>query len=122
MDELITHLVSPFLSHPEACAHNIIESKGAVLVELKLHEEDKASFSDENRFSVQHILSLSTGNKKPVLNVVDEFTEAEEESSESESSSSSSEEEPQESAQEEASAEEAGAEEAGREEENNEEE
>ncbi len=93
MDELITHLVSPFLSHPDECEHNIIESKAAVLVELKLHEEDKESFSDDNRFSVQHILSLATGNKKPVLNVVDEFTEAaEEESSESESSSSSSEE------------------------------
>ena len=104
MDELITHLVSPFLSRPEDCEHNIIESKAAVLVELKLHEEDKASFSDENRFSVQHILSLSTGNKKPVLNVVDEFTEATEESSESESSSSS-EEETQETAQEEAGAE-----------------
>ena len=100
MDELITHLVSPFLSHPEDCTHNIIESKAAVLVELKLHEEDKESFTDENRFSVQHILSLSTGNKKPVLNVVDEFTEAEEESSDSESSSSSeSEEEAQENAE-----------------------
>ena len=107
MDELITHLVSPFLSHPEDCEHNVIESKAAVLVELKLHEEDKQSFSDENRFSVQHILSLSTGNKKPVLNVVDNFTEAaEEESSESESSSSSSEEEPQETVQEKASTEE----------------
>ncbi|MAA79966.1 MAG: hypothetical protein CL916_11990 [Deltaproteobacteria bacterium] len=95
MDELITHLVSPFLSHPDQCEHNIIESKAAVLVEIKLHEEDKESFTDENKFSVQHILSLSTGNKKPVLNVVDEFTEAEEEeeSSDSESSSSSSEEE-----------------------------
>ena len=93
MDELITHLVSPFLSHPEDCEHNIIESKAAVLVELKLHEEDKESFSDENRFSVQHILSLATGNKKPVLNVVDEFTEvAEDSSSDSDSSSSSSEE------------------------------
>lgn len=93
MDELITHLVSPFLSNPEDCEHNIIESKAAVLVELKLHEEDKESFSDENRFSVQHILSLATGNKKPVLNVVDEFTEvAEDSSSDSDSSSSSSEE------------------------------
>ena len=93
MDELIKHLVSPFLSHPEDCAHNIIESKASVLVELKLHEEDRTSFSDEQRFSVQHILSLSTGNKKPVLQVVEAFTEAvEEESSESESSSESSEE------------------------------
>ena len=106
MDELITHLVSPFLSHPDDCEHNIVESKAAVLVELKLHEEDKKSFTDENRFSVQHILSLSTGNKKPVLNVVDEFTEATEESSDSESSSSSSEDDEAEQA-EEANAEEA---------------
>lgn len=92
MDELITHLVSPFLAYPEACEHNIIESNAAVLVELKLHEDDKQSFTDENRFSVQHILSLSTGNKKPVLNVVDKFTEAAEEFSDSHSSSSSEEE------------------------------
>ena len=92
MDELITHLVSPFLAHLDDCEHNIIESKAAVLVELKLHDEDKENFTDDNRFSVQHILSLATGNKKPVLNVVDAFTEAvEEESSESESSSSSEE-------------------------------
>lgn len=95
MDELITHLVSPFLSHPEDCEHNIIESKAAVIVELKLNEEDKSSFTDENRFSVQHILSLSTGNKKPVLNVVDEFTEVPEDSSSDSESSSSSEEETQ---------------------------
>ena len=94
MDELITHLVSPFLAHPDDCEHNIIESKAAVLVELKLNVEDKENLTDDNRFSVQHILSLATGNKQPVLNVVDAFTEAvEEESSESESSSSSSEEE-----------------------------
>lgn len=99
MDELIKHLVSPFLSHPEDCEHNIIDSKASVLIELKLHGEDKESFTDEQRFSVQHILSLSTGNKKPLLQVVEDFTEAAEEES-SESSSESSE-EAEESAQEE---------------------
>ena len=97
MDELITHLVSPFLSQPHDCEINIIESKAAVLVELKLHEDDKTTFTDENRYSVQHILSLSTGNKKPVLNVVDDFTSVQEEESTSSESSSSSEEDTQES-------------------------
>ena len=90
MDELLSHLVSPFLTHPDKCENNIIESKAAVLVELKLHDEDKESFTNEQKFSVQHILSLATGNKKPVLNVVDEFTVASEDSSESESSDSDS--------------------------------
>ena len=91
MDDLIKHLVSPFLTHPEECSHNIIEQNASVMVELMVHDEDKENFSDEARFSVQHILSLASGNKKPILQIVDAFTEEKEEEEESESSSSSSE-------------------------------
>ena len=73
MEELITHLVSPFLSQPEELSFNLVEGKGSILVELKLHEDDRASFTDDDRFAVQHVLSLGTGKKKPVVNVVDAF-------------------------------------------------
>jgi hypothetical protein len=89
MDDLIKHLVNPFLSHPDECSHNIIEQNASVMVELIVHEEDKESFTDEARFSVQHILSLASGNKKPIVQIVDSFTEeVEEESSDSSSDSS----------------------------------
>ena len=106
MDALITHLVSPFLKHPQDCAHQVISQKATLIVELLLHEEDKENFTDEQRFSVQHVLSLASGNKKPVIEIVNEFsdprtgeesegteiTEESEESSESGKTSDSSEE------------------------------
>ena len=98
MEELITHLVSPFLSQPEELSFNLVEGKGSILVELKLHEDDRASFTDDDRFAVQHVLSLGTGKKKPVVNVVDAFTIVEEEKEDSESSSSSSDEDSNEAA------------------------
>jgi hypothetical protein len=103
MDELITHLVSAFVKHPQDIEHQVISKKATLIVELKLHEEDKESFSDEQRFSVQHVLSLASGNKKPVVELVEELSdlsiqeessdvpaETNEESAESEKSSDSS--------------------------------
>jgi|GEM_PF-7056593 len=91
MDDIIKHLVTPFLNHPQDLSFNLVEGKGSILIELKLHEEDVSSFSDDNRFAVQHMISLGTGKKKPTISVVDEFT-VEEESSDSDSATSSSEE------------------------------
>jgi len=90
MDELIKHLVSPFLSQPEEMSLNVVEGKGSILIELKLHEDDKSSFTDDDRFAVQHMLSLGTGRRKPLVDVVDSFTVVEEKE-ESESSSDSAE-------------------------------
>ena len=97
MDELVKHLVSPFLNQPEEMSLNVVEGKGSILIELMLHEDDKSSFTDDDRFAVQHMLSLGTGKKKPLVDVVDAFTVAEEEKEESESSSDSSEESKEES-------------------------
>ena len=91
MDELIKHLVSPFLNQPEEMSLNVVEGKGSILIEIKLHEDDKSSFTDDDRFAVQHMLSLGTGKRKPLVDVVDSFTVVEEKE-ESESSSDSSEE------------------------------
>ena len=103
MDELITHLVSAFVKHPQDIEVQVVSKKATLIVELKLHEEDKESFSDEQRFSVQHVLSLASGNKKPVVELVSELSnlslpeessdspaETTEETSESEKSSDTS--------------------------------
>ena len=71
---------------------NVVEGKGSILIELKLHEDDQSSFTDDDRFAVQHMLSLGTGRRKPLVDVVDSFTVVEAEKEESESSSESAEE------------------------------
>ena len=99
MEELFTHIVHPFLDHPDDLELNIIEGKASVLIEVKLNPADQESFDKDKTQSLLQVLSLASGNKKPSIEFVTSFEE--QESEESSSSSSDDEEEAQEETQEE---------------------
>ena len=73
MEELIAHLVHPFLTHPTELQLNIIEGEASLLIELQVHPEDRENLPKEKIFSIQHVISLASGNKKPMLEVVEQF-------------------------------------------------
>ena len=91
MEELISHLVHPFLNHPTELQLNIIEGKASLLIELQVHPEDRENLPKDKIFSIQHVVSLASGNKKPMLEVVEQFQEdpySAEEASDAETSES----------------------------------
>ena len=75
MEELISHLVHPFLTHPTELQLNIIEGQASLLIELQVHPEDRENLPKEKIFSIQHVVSLASGNKKPMIEVVEQFQE-----------------------------------------------
>ena len=75
MEELISHLVHPFLTHPTELQLNIIEGKASLLIELQVHPEDRENLPKEKIFSIQHVVSLTSGSKKPMIEVVEQFQE-----------------------------------------------
>ena len=75
MEELISHLVLPFLSHPTELQFNIIEGEASLLIELQVHPEDRENLPKEKIFSIQQVVSLASGNRKPMLEVVEQFHE-----------------------------------------------
>ena len=105
MEDLFTHIVHPFLEHPEELEFNIIEGKASVLIEVKLNPSDQESFDKDKTQSLLQVLSLASGNKKPSIEFVSSFDEQEDSSSDSSSDSESEAQEAQE-AQEEAQVEE----------------
>ena len=91
MEELISHLVHPFLTHPTALQLNIVEGEASLLIELQVHPEDRENLPKEKIFSIQHVVSLTSGNKKPMIEVVEQFQEdpySSEEASDAETSES----------------------------------
>ena len=75
MEELFTHIVHPFVNHPEDLELNLIEGRASVLIEVKLHPEDLEQMDKEKTQAVLQILSLASGNKKPSIEYVSSFDE-----------------------------------------------
>ena len=75
MEELFTHIVHPFINHPEDLELHLIEGRASVLIEVKLHPEDLEQMDKEKTQAVLQILSLASGNKKPSIEYVSSFDE-----------------------------------------------
>ena len=92
MEDLFTHIVHPFLAHPDDLELNIIEGKASVLIEVKVNPADQESFDKDKTQSLLQVLSLASGNKKPSIEFVSSFDEQEDSSSDSSSDSEEQEE------------------------------
>ena len=64
--ELLSHLLSPLLNHPEAMEVNIIEGSATVIVEMRVHEEDRSVLNEEDGVlrNVQHLLTIASSERK----------------------------------------------------------
>ncbi len=82
MESLVSHLVMPIVKHPEDVSLRTVEDESVVLIELKVHEDDKEVVEGERGRtlrSIRNILSAAAGSKKASLDLVDEHDEGVEE-------------------------------------------
>ena len=78
MQELLEHLLLPFIENPDDMEMRIKEGDSSVFIEMKLHPDDeKLLLAEDSKklFSVRHILSIASGSRKPSLELVSEFIE-----------------------------------------------
>jgi predicted RNA-binding protein YlqC (UPF0109 family) len=82
MRELLEHLLTPVLKHPEALSLQVIEGEDVMILEAVVHPDDRAALEDdEGRTlrSVRNVLSAAAGRRKATFDLVDEHGEASEE-------------------------------------------
>ena len=75
METLIRHLVAPIVSHPDDISLNTVDGESVVMIELKVHADDKTTVEGERGRtlrSIRNILSAAAGSKKASLDLVDE--------------------------------------------------
>jgi len=75
METLIRHLVTPIVSHPDDISLNTVDGESVVMIELKVHADDKTTVEGERGRtlrSIRNILSAAAGSKKASLDLVDE--------------------------------------------------
>ena len=70
MQELLQHIISPFISSPDDMKVDIQEVEASHIITLELTEADaqvlKAN-DDEALRNIRHILSIASGSKKAIL-------------------------------------------------------
>ncbi|MEZ4321418.1 MAG: KH domain-containing protein [Myxococcota bacterium] len=82
MESLVRHLVTPIVDHPEDVSLNTIDGESVVLIELRVHADDRENVEGERGRtlrSIRNILSAAAGSKKASLDLVDEHASGVEE-------------------------------------------
>ena len=72
-EALITHVLKPLVSHPEAMEFNVIEGTAVIVIEMRVHDEDVSVLTnDESALlgSLQHLLTVSASERKPSLELL----------------------------------------------------
>ena len=70
MQELLQHIISPFIASPDEVEVDIQEGDASQIITLQLGDADKAVLKANNEevlHNVRHILSIASGSKKAVL-------------------------------------------------------
>jgi predicted RNA-binding protein YlqC (UPF0109 family) len=73
LQELIEHVLHPIVSNPDAMEFNIIEGSAVIVIELTVHDDDVELLTkDDNTLfqSLQHLLTVSAGERKPSLELL----------------------------------------------------
>ena len=77
MQELLLHVVRPFVNHPDDVSVQTVEGEAATVLELSVHEDDiERVRGREGRTlrSVRNIISAAAGKKKASVDLVTEAT------------------------------------------------
>ncbi|MCA9297449.1 MAG: KH domain-containing protein [Alphaproteobacteria bacterium] len=75
MEDLVRHLVAPIVDHPEDIVLSTVDGESVVMIELKVHDDDREAVEGERGRtlrSIRNILSAAAGSKKASLDLVDE--------------------------------------------------
>ena len=74
MQELLQHILSPFIESPEDVSVDIQEAAASHIITVELAAADKEALTandDEALRNVRHILSIASGSKKAILRLKD---------------------------------------------------
>lgn len=75
MEDLVHHLVDPIVANPDDVSVQTVEGKSVVMLELVVHEDDRARVEGEDGRTlraIRTVLSAAAGKKKASLDLVDE--------------------------------------------------
>ena len=70
---LLEHVLVPIVSQPESLEFNFIEGSAVVVIELTVHDDDVALFTDDESNllnALQQILIVAGGKRKPSLELM----------------------------------------------------
>ena len=70
MQELLQHIISPFIASPDSVKVDIQELDASHIITLELSDEDAQALKandDEALRNIRHILSIASGSKKAIL-------------------------------------------------------
>ena len=78
MTELVSYVVGSLVEHPDAVDIKAVEGENSVIIELQVHEDDRARLTDDDSAllgAIQQVLAIAGGDRKPVLDLVGRDTE-----------------------------------------------
>lgn len=78
MLELAQHLIAPIVSHPDDVSIQVVEGESVIVLEVIVHDEDRAVFEEDDRKtlrSIRNILSAAAGRRRATLEIVDEHSD-----------------------------------------------
>jgi len=82
MKELVEYMVRPIVDHPDDVQVNVMEGSASILLELSVNDRDAAMLrkggSDGLLAAMQKVVAVAGGARKPVLDLLDGATAAEE--------------------------------------------
>ncbi len=73
MTELVSYVVGSLAEHPDAVDIKAVEGETSVIIELQVHDEDRARLMDNDGAllgAIQQVLAIAGGDRKPVLDLV----------------------------------------------------
>lgn len=82
MKDLALHLLRPIAAHPDDIDIQVVEGDAATILEAVVHADDRAMLEDDGGRtlrSVRNILSAAAGRRKATLDLVDAFSDEDEE-------------------------------------------
>ena len=78
MTELVSYVVGSLAEYPDAVDIKAVEGETSVIIELQVHDEDRARLMDNDGAllgAIQQVLAIAGGDRKPVLDLVGRDTE-----------------------------------------------
>ncbi len=81
MTELVSYVVGSLVEHPDDVSIDVIEGEASVLIELEVHDDDRQRLTADDGAliaSIQQVLAIAGGDRKPVLDLVNRDSDADE--------------------------------------------
>lgn len=77
MEALVRHLIEPLVAHPEAIEINDAGAEASIILELTVHDDDRALFEENDGRALRHVrtlLSAAAGRKKATIELAGDET------------------------------------------------